>query len=217
MVRGEEKILKKLEKAVIDYEEEVAEEVSREALDAGIDANKAIMDGLAKGMRIVGDLYEKEEYSIPEVLLCADALERGLKILKPHLASAKEKLNYRIIIGTVEGDIHTIGKNMVRLMFEVGGFDVVDLGEDVSADKFIRELSKNRADIVTLSCMMTTTLSNMKKIIDRIKKDYSKVKILVGGASVTKKTADIYNADGYAESALEALKDAMRMTRLTRI
>lgn len=214
MVRGEEKILEKLKDAVINYEEELVEKVSKEALEYGIDAKKAILDGLAKGMRIVGDLYENDEYSIPEVLLCAEALECGLNILKPHLKDTNEKLNYRIIIGTVEGDIHSIGKNIVRLMFEVGGFDVCDLGENVDSNQFIKEISKNGANIVALSTMMSTTLTNMKKIVDSVRDNFPKIKIMVGGASVTRETADRFGADGYAESAPEALKDAVRITKL---
>jgi len=216
MSSNNKNILVKLSNAVIEMDEELVKKLSNEVLEKKLDVQNAIINGLAKGMREVGDLFEKEIYSIPEVLLCADALEKGLNILKPHLTSDKESsTKMKIIIGTVEGDIHSIGKNMVKMMFEVGGFEVVDLGEDVTADQILKEIDKNGGDIVALSTMMSPTLESMRKIIEDIRKvNKNKIKIMVGGASVTKTTAEKFKSDGYAENAPEAVNDAIRLSKL---
>jgi len=202
----QEKILNNLKDGVIKYDEEKVISNSEKVIETGIDINEAILNGLSKGMRIVGDLYEDETYSIPEVLLCADALEAGMNILKPHLKKEKRKEGHVVCIGTVEGDIHSIGKNIVKLMFEVGGFKVIDLGENIESKKIIDILSKENIDVVALSTMMTPTLRNMKDTIDEIRNKFKKVKIMVGGASVSEKTAKLFNADGFAKNAQGALK-----------
>ena len=209
-----DKVFDGLMNVVIEYNEEEIDKVCQAVLDSGIDANDAILNGLARGMQKVGVLYESQEYGIPEVLLCADVLNRGMEILKPHARRTSEKLNYRILIGTVEGDIHSIGKNIVKLMLEVGGFEVVDLGEDVSAERFLEELRKEPADIIALSTMMTTTLASMKKIIDEIRDSFPKVRFLVGGASVTASTAENYRTDGYGENATQAVKAARNIAAM---
>jgi len=206
-------LFEKLGKAVIEYEEGEVEKISKQAIAEGADPRKAIVEGLCEGMKEVGRLFENDTYGIPEVLLCADALETGMKILKPHLKIEKEKISHKLVIGTVEGDIHSIGKDLVKLMLEVGGFDVVDLGIDVGADKFLDELQKGGADIVVLSTMITTTLLSMKNIMNKIREHYKDIKIMVGGASVTRDTADRFAADGWAENASGALKDALRISK----
>jgi methanogenic corrinoid protein MtbC1 len=206
-------ILRRMIDIVVSFEEENVEEVCREALDAGIDPNEAILEGLAAGMRKAGELYDGQEYGIPEVLLCADTLNRGMEVLKPHVKSDGARLNRRILIATVEGDIHSIGKNIVKLMLEVGGFEVRDLGEDVAPAKFLQELNSGGGNMVALSTMMTTTLANMRAIIDDVRGEFPETLFLVGGASVTDDTARRFGAHGYAENATEAVSVAKKISR----
>ena len=206
-----EEILKKLSDAVVEYDEDVAKEWSQVALDEGVDAFDAIMNGLAAGMEIVGDLYDKQEYFVPELLMCADALYAGMGILKPHIKADGMKKKGQVVIGTVQGDVHDIGKNIIKLMFDVGGFTVHDLGRDVPLENFVSEQLRTDSEIVAMSAMMTTTMMGMRKVIDMIKEKNPNVAIMLGGAPVTKDVADLFGADGYAESAGNAVQEAIKM------
>jgi corrinoid protein of di/trimethylamine methyltransferase len=204
-------ILEKLAEAVVEYEEDMAKEWSQIALDESMDAFEAIMNGLAAGMETVGDLYDKQEYFVPEMLMCADALYAGLDILRPHIKQADRKKMGQVVIGTVQGDVHDIGKNIIKLMFDVGGFEVHDLGRDVPLEKFVEEQMKTDSEIVAMSAMMTTTMTGMKKVIEMIKEKNPDVAIMLGGAPVTQDVADLFGADGYAESAGNAVQEAIKM------
>ena len=204
-------LLERLKNAVIQYDEDAAKEAAQEALDVGIEANDAIFNGLVNGMQEVGKLFESQEYFVPELLMCADALYAGLDILKPHVKQIDLGLKGSVVIGTVEGDVHDIGKNIVKMMFDIAGFTVYDLGRDVPLDKFVEEQMKTDSDLVCLSAMMTTTMTGMKKVIDDIRKKNPKVKIMIGGAPVSQDIADKWGADGYAKDATNALKDAINM------
>lgn len=204
-------IMDKLRDAVIEYDEDTAKEWAQTALDEGLDANEAIFNGLVTGMQKVGDLFEKQEYFVPELLMCADALYAGLEILKPHVKKLDLGVKGSVVIGTVEGDVHDIGKNIVKMMFDVAGFTVYDLGRDVPLDKFVEEQLRTDSDLVCLSAMMTTTMVGMKKVIEDIKKKNPNVKIMIGGAPVSRDVADKWGADGYAADATNALKDAINM------
>ena len=206
-----EEILKKLAEAVVEFEEDMAKEWAQIALDEGMDAFEAIMDGLAAGMETVGDLYDQQEYFVPELLMSADALYAGLDILKPHIKKEDIKQMGQVVIGTVQGDVHDIGKNIIKLMFDVGGFEVHDLGRDVPLEKFVEEQLKTDAEIVAMSAMMTTTMVGMKKVIDMIKAKNPNVAIMLGGAPVTQDVAQLWGADGYAESAGNAVQEAIKM------
>jgi corrinoid protein of di/trimethylamine methyltransferase len=206
-------LLKTLSDGVVDMDEATVKEAAQRVLDEGLDAYDAIMNGLAAGMEIVGDLYDKHEYFVPELLIAADALYVGLDILKPHvkLEDAEQKPKGQVVIGTVEGDVHDIGKNLIKMMFEVAGFTVHDLGRDVPLEKFAEEQMRTDSEIVALSAMMTTTMMGMKKAVQMIKEKNPDVAIMLGGAPVTKKTADLFGADGYAESAGTAVQEAIKM------
>ncbi len=206
-----EEILKKLAEAVVEFEEDMAKEWAQIALDEGMDAFEAIMDGLAVGMETVGDLYDKQEYFVPELLMSGDALYAGLDILKPHINKDAVKNMGQVVIGTVQGDVHDIGKNIIKLMFEVGGFEVHDLGRDVPLEKFVEEQLKTDAEIVAMSAMMTTTMVGMKKVIEMIKEKNPDVAIMLGGAPVTQDVAELWGADGYAETAGNAVQEAIKM------
>ncbi|UCD34892.1 MAG: corrinoid protein [Nitrospiraceae bacterium] len=204
-------ILEKLKNAVIQYDEDTAREGSEEALKEGLDANEAIFNGLVSGMEEVGRLFEAQEYFVPELLMCADALYAGLDILKPHVKQMDLGVKGSVVIGTVEGDVHDIGKNIVKMMFDVAGFQVYDLGKDVPLDKFVEEQMKTASDLVCLSAMMTTTMVGMKKVIDDLKAKNPNVKIMIGGAPVSADIAEKWGADGYSPDANNALKDAINM------
>jgi corrinoid protein of di/trimethylamine methyltransferase len=206
-----EEILKKLAEAVVEFEEDVAKEWAQIALDEGMNAFEAIMNGLAAGMETVGDLYDQQEYFVPELLMSADALYAGLDILKPHIKQEEVKKMGQVVIGTVQGDVHDIGKNIIKLMFDVGGFEVHDLGRDVPLEKFVEEQLKTDAEIVAMSAMMTTTMVGMKKVIEMIKAKNPNVAIMLGGAPVTQDVAELWGADGYAESAGNAVQEAIKM------
>ncbi|MDQ0285246.1 corrinoid protein of di/trimethylamine methyltransferase [Desulfofundulus luciae] len=209
----EKDILGRLAEGVLNYDEEMVRQAAQEALDEGMDANKAVFDGLVAGMKEAGDLYEKQEYFVPELLMCADALYAGLEILRPHMKSTKEGggVKGQVVMGVVQGDVHDIGKNLVKIMFEASGFEVHDLGKDVPLEKFVEEQLRTDSEIVALSAMMTTTMVGMKDIIKAIKEKNPKAKIMIGGAPVTDEIADRFGADGYAKDASNALKEAINM------
>jgi corrinoid protein of di/trimethylamine methyltransferase len=207
-----EELLKRLADGVREFEEEEVVAASNEVLELGLDAYDAIMNGLAKGMQEAGELWDEEEYFVPELLLCADALYAGLGILKPHIKMEDQaKIKGVVVIGTVQGDVHDIGKNLVKMMFEVAGFEVHDLGKDVELEKFVEEQLKTNADMVCLSAMMTTSMLGMERVIKMIREKNPGTKIMIGGAPVTGEIVDKYGADATADSASNALKEALKM------
>lgn len=204
-------ILKGLHDGVVEYDEDRVAELSQMAVDEGMDAYEAIMNGLAAGMETVGKLYDSQEYFVPEVLMCSDALYKGLDILRPHINEGDSKVKGQVVIGTVEGDVHDIGKNLVKMMFEVAGFTVHDLGRDVKLEKFVEEQLKTESEIVAMSALMTTSMLAMPKVIEMIKQRNPNVKVMVGGAPVSGEVANKYGADGYADNAANAVQEAIRM------
>ncbi len=208
---SKEDVLEKLKTGVVDYQEDDVKEASQEGLDAGYDALELIMDGLAAGMEIVGDLYDRNEYFVPEVLMCADALYAGLDILRPHVSEQQDGINAQVVIGSIQGDVHDIGKNLVKMMFDVAGWEVHDLGRDVPLENFVEEQLKTDSEVVAMSAMMTTTMLGMKKVIKMIKEKNPDVAIMLGGAPVTQDVANLFGADGYAESAGNAVSEGIKM------
>ena len=208
---AKEELLEKLKNGVVEYEEDEVKEASQQALDDGYDALEMIMDGLAAGMEIVGDLYDRNEYFVPEVLMCADALYAGLDILRPHVPEKEDNVNAQVVIGSIQGDVHDIGKNLVKMMFDVAGWDVHDLGRDVPLEKFVEEQLRTDSEVVAMSAMMTTTMLGMKKVIKMIKEKNPDVAIMLGGAPVTQDVANLFGADGYAESAGNAVSEGSKM------
>ena len=195
----------------MQYDEDTSKEASNEVLAVGMDPNDAIFNGLVSGMEEVGRLFEAQEYFVPELLMSADALYAGLDILKPHVKQLDLGVKGSVVIGTVEGDVHDIGKNIVKMMFDVAGFTVYDLGRDVPLDKFVEEQIRTDSDLVCLSAMMTTTMTGMKKVIDDLRAKNPNVRIMIGGAPVSQDIAEKWGADGYAKDANNALKDAINM------
>jgi corrinoid protein of di/trimethylamine methyltransferase len=206
-----EELFEKLKNGVVEYEEDEVKEASQQALDEGYDALEMVMDGLAAGMEVVGDLYDRNEYFVPEVLMCADALYAGLDILRPHIPEKEDGVNAQVVIGSIQGDVHDIGKNLVKMMFDVAGWDVHDLGRDVPLEKFVEEQLRTDSEVVAMSAMMTTTMLGMKKVIKMIKEKNPDVAIMLGGAPVTQDVANLFGADGYAESAGNAVSEGIKM------
>ena len=209
-------LLKGLYDAVVDMDEEAAAEISHSVLDEGVDAYQAVMEGLAKGMDKVGELYLNQVYFVPEILLCSDALYAALDILKPHIKADEAEAKGKIIIGVVEGDIHDIGKNLVKIMFDAAGWTIYDLGRDVKLEKFVEEQQRTKADVVALSALMTTSMLAIPKVIEMIKTQDPNVAIMVGGAPLSPDIAKKYGADGYAKNAGEAVKEATVMLERVR-
>ncbi len=208
---SKEELIEKLKEGVVEYEEDTVKEVAQQWLDEGYDALEGVMDGLAAGMEIVGDLYDKQEYFVPEVLMCADALYGGLDILRPHIPKKEGEVKAQVVIGSIQGDVHDIGKNLVKMMFDVAGWEVHDLGRDVPLENFVEEQMKTDSEVVAMSAMMTTTMLGMKKVIKMIKDKNPNVAIMLGGAPVTKDVANLFGADGYAESAGNAVSEGIKM------
>ena len=181
-------------------------ELVKQAIDEKMKPESILNDGLVVGMDEVGRRFRENEYFVPDVLISAKAMKAGSDLLKPLLAEAGAKPRGTVLIGTVEGDMHDIGKNLVAMMLEGSGFRVVDLGVNVSADKFKAALKENtEATIVALSALLTTTMVNMRKTIEAVKAENPKVKFMVGGAPVTDSFAKEIGADGYSPDASRAV------------
>jgi len=208
---SKEELLEKLKTGVVEFQEDDVREAAQQALDEGYDPLLMVMDGLAAGMGIVGDLYDSHEYFVPEVLMCADALYAGLDILRPHIPENEDGINAQVVIGSIQGDVHDIGKNLVKMMFDVAGWKVHDLGRDVPLEKFVEEQLNTDSEVVAMSAMMTTTMLGMKKVIQMIKDKNPNVAIMLGGAPVTQDVANLFGADGYAESAGNAVSEGIKM------
>lgn len=208
---SKETLLEDLKQGVINFDEELVKTASQQVLDEGYVPLEAIMDGLAAGMEVVGDLYERQEYFVPEVLMCADALYAGLAILRPHVPKREEEAKSQVVIGSIQGDVHDIGKNLVKMMFDVAGWEVHDLGRDVLLENFVKEQIRTDAEVVAISAMMTTTMLGMRKVIKMIKEVNPNVAIMLGGSPMTRDVSKLFGADGYAESAGNAVEEAIKM------
>jgi methanogenic corrinoid protein MtbC1 len=206
-----QELIKKLYDAVINMEDEEMAALTRSVLEEGVDPNRALTEGLTAAMQKVGQMYSEHIYFVPELLLCSDALYAGLDVLRPHLKADVAGAARKIIIGTVEGDIHDIGKNLVKIMFESAGWTVFDLGKDVTLQSFVDEQVRVGADVIALSALMTTSMLAMPTVIQMVKAKDPNVAIMVGGAPLTAETANLYGADGYATNAGEAVREANEM------
>ncbi len=214
MPQSRDAIIEELKQGVIEFNEDLVKGAAQRALDGGVDPYDAIMNGLATGMTRVGELFAANEYFVPEVLMCADALYAGLDILRPHVKQGSASgVKGEVVLGVVEGDIHDIGKNLVKLMFEIAGFSVHDLGRDVPLEKFVEESIRTDSDMVCLSAMMTTTMINIPKIIELLRSKNPNIKVMVGGAPVSDDLAKKWGADGYAPDASNALTEAINMIK----
>lgn len=207
--------LNRLNQAILDGDAKTAAAVTQEALAAGIDPGVLIQQHMVPAMDEVGRRYEAEEYFVPELLLAARAMKASLELLRPLLAASGTEPAGRVVIGTVKGDLHDIGKNLVGSMLEGGGFEVIDLGADVPPEKFIDAIQTRGASIVCLSALLTVTMPSMKKTVEALQQAgvRDQVKVLVGGAPVTPQFAEEIGADGYGETANAAVALARKFVR----
>jgi len=205
--------LKELYDAILTGNARKAEAVTKEALEAGTDATELLGKYMIPAMDEVGKRFECNEYFVPELLIAARAMKTALQLLTPKLAAAGVKAVGRVVIGTVQGDLHDIGKNLVASMLEGSGFEVVDLGVDVSPQKFVEAAMEADGTIVGLSALLTTTMTQMKAVVEALKKAgvRDKVKVIIGGAPITQQYADEIGADGYSDNASGAVGLARKL------
>jgi len=198
----------KLSDAVVNMEDDAAASLSREVVASGFDAYEAIDKGLANGMERAGTLFEEEEYFIPELLMCSDAMYAGLDVLKPHIKTDEQAQKRKVVLGVIEGDTHDIGKNLVKIMLESSGFEVVDLGRDIPPAQFVEKAVETNADIIGLSTLMTTTMDGMRAVVDILKEKNlkEKFKVIIGGGPISPGFAKKIGADGYAGNAAGAVR-----------
>lgn len=189
-----------------NYEE--VPKLVQEALNAQISPANILSDGLVAGMDVVGDKFRRDEFFLPEVLISARAMQAGMNVLRPRLVETGVELAGKVILGTVKGDLHDIGKNLVGMLMEGAGFQVIDLGVDVPSEKFVEAMRSNKANILGVSALLTTTMPRMKEVIESLTEAGIRqtVKVMVGGAPVTEKFARDIGADGYAPDAASAVQ-----------
>jgi corrinoid protein of di/trimethylamine methyltransferase len=208
MPDSKERLWKDLSDAVVDMDEDKAVSTANQVVESGYDAYEAIDKGLSAGMERAGVLFDEEEYFIPELLMCSDAMYAGVAILRPHIRQEGLAEKQRVVIGVIEGDTHDIGKNLVKIMLESSGFEVTDLGRDIPPAQFVKAAKEVNADIIALSTLMTTTMEGMGKVIQSLKEEgiRERFKVIVGGGPISKRFADRIGADGYSVNAAEAAR-----------
>jgi corrinoid protein of di/trimethylamine methyltransferase len=216
MSAEQQELFERLATAVFELDEELAKKLSQEVLDKGYDAWSAVEYGLLAGVNRAGKLFDEEEYFVPELLIAADAMYAGLAILRPHIKTHLTGFNRKVVIGVVQGDTHDIGKNLVRIMLEVAGFEVHDLGRDVPPQKFVDHAILVKADVIALSTLMTTTMERMGEVVAILKAANvrNRFKVIVGGSPLSQQFSDRIGADGYAPKAAQAVDLAKRLVGL---
>jgi corrinoid protein of di/trimethylamine methyltransferase len=203
-----DRIFRSLTEAVVNFDIEGVRRLAQEVIDNGLDPYEAITEALNEGMRIVGEKYEAKEYFLSELLLAGESMKAALEILTPHLKTGGIKAIGKVVIGTVKGDIHDIGKTIVTTLLRSAGFEVIDLGVDVSAEKFIESIREADADILAMSALLTTTMPYMGEVVKELEENglRGKVTVIVGGAPLSEDYAKKVGADLYAVDAVEAVR-----------
>ena len=212
-------IFKQIVEATVAGDQERCVALAQEVLDKGVDPLQAIEQGYTSGMTIVGDKFSRMEYYLPELIRCADAMKAAMDVLKPHLGKGQDGgVQGTVVIGTIQGDLHDLGKNIVKTMLQAAGFNVNDLGCDVQVRAFIDKAEEQDADVIAASAILTTTMAYMPDLVNLLS-DMSlrdRFKVMVGGAPVTPEYADEYGAAGYGENAAEAVETAKRLVQSKR-
>ncbi|AET69590.1 methyltransferase cognate corrinoid protein [Desulfosporosinus orientis DSM 765] len=208
-----DEILQKIIEGVREGDAAQVPEWTKKAIAAGIEPLVVINEGLTKGIQAVGALFANGTYFLPDLLLGAKAMDAGIKVIEPLMAGQKREFLGRVLMGTVEGDLHEIGKNIVIMMLKTAGFEVRDIGIDVPAKKFIEQTLEFKPDIIGISALLTTTVGRQKEIIELLQEEglRDKVKVMIGGAPINQNWADTIGADGYAEDASVAVEVAKRL------
>ena len=207
--------LKQLYDSVVSGDAKTTQALTQQALAEGVDPLKLVNDYMVPAMDEVGRRFEANEYFVPELLISARAMKAALEIIRPLLTARGDQPLGRVAIGTVKGDLHDIGKNLVGSLLEGGGFEVIDLGVNVTPEKFIATINEKKANIIAMSALLTTTMPAMKTTIDALKQAgvRDKVKVLIGGAPITQRYAEEIGADGYSESAVGAVALAKKAVK----
>ena len=200
-------LIQEIYDGIIDGQAPLVSQKVQQALDSDVDPAAILNQGMIAAMAEVGKRFEEGEYFVPEMLIAARAMQAGLALLKPRLQQTDLRSSGKVVIGTVKGDLHDIGKNLVAMMLEGAGFEIVDLGTDVSPDKFVTAAREHQADLVAMSALLTTTMPNMKVTIDALQTAglRQQVKVIIGGAPITESFARQVGADGYAPDASRAV------------
>ena len=210
-------IFEEMEQAIIDGDEELCTSLAQKTIEEDIDAAEAIEKGFAKGMRVLGDRFESGECFLPELLTAEDAMNAAMEILKPKIEESQAQKDKRgkVVIGTIQGDVHDIGKNIVKLFMSVAGFEVIDVGRDVPVRTFIQTAQKENADIIAASALMTTTMVYMPELIKQLKEMgiREQFKVMIGGAPVIKSWAKEVGSDGYGLTGKEAVQSALELMK----
>ncbi|MHA1364609.1 MAG: corrinoid protein, partial [Candidatus Freyarchaeota archaeon] len=203
-----EQIFEKLSNAVIEADAELAKEAAEEALEQGIDAYEALTRGLMRGIEVIGEKFANKKYFISDVLMSAQAMQAGLKILEPHLAGKKSGEQGKVLLGTVFTDIHTIGKNIVKIMLQASGFEVIDIGENIPPETFVEEVRKHGPDVVAMSGLISSARAEMENTIKALEREglRDRVRIIIGGAATSEEFAKRIGADAYGSDAQDAVQ-----------
>lgn len=200
-------ILERIRKAVVNLDIENIQKLCADAIEAGIPAYEIIMEGFSKGLDEVGEKYEREEYYLAELVVAGEVVKEGMKVIKPHLGGSTAEKIGKVVIGTVKGDLHDIGKNIVVMLLEAVGFEVIDLGVDVPPERFVEAVREHKPNIVAMSALLTTTVDEMGNVIKALKEAglRDNIKVIIGGAPVTKDFAEKIGADAAAEDAIDGV------------
>ncbi len=209
-------LLKQIANCVINGKAPDAEKLVQQALDSNVPVKDILNQGLIAAMEVVGVKFKNNEFYVPEVLIAARAMKAGMKLIKPRFAESGVEPIAKLALGTVKGDLHDIGKNLVAMMLEGAGFEIIDLGVDVAPEKFIKAIKDDGAKVIGMSALLTTTMLNMKSTLEALKNDSlrNSVKVVIGGAPVTQSYADEIGADGYAADAATAVTVVKQLLNL---
>jgi len=205
-----QEILDGIKQAILAGEEEDTSRLVADGLDKGLEPRRIMEEAMMPAMEDIGERFSSGEAFIPELIVAAEAMQRGMEVLKPHLGGA-ERGSGLVMLGTVHGDIHSIGKNLVRMCMEGAGFEVVDIGEDIKTEKFVAAYREHRPDILGLSALLSSTMQRIPEVIEAVRAEDSDAVIMVGGAPVTQDFAEQSGADGYAPNAFEATRKAREL------
>jgi 5-methyltetrahydrofolate--homocysteine methyltransferase len=210
---SQNKILMDLKKAVLEGDEDIAKELAQKALNQGIAPMTIVNQGIVPGIQEAGELWKRNEYFHTDIILCAEAFRLAMEVIEPKLSTGEIGTSGKIIIGTVAGDMHNLGKIMVNATLRGGGFKVIDLGEDVSQDTFIQKVKELSPNILGLGCYMTTTMLEMKDIINRLNKEglRNKIKVMIGGVPTSQEYADEIGADAWGKDAFDSVEKAKKL------
>ncbi len=205
---SEKEVLGKLRDSIVNLDIDGVKNAAEEALATGVPAYRAVVDGMAKGMEVVGQKYEDGEYFLAELIMAGETMKEGMSVLEPHLRAGDIKTAGKVLIGTVRGDLHDIGKNVVITLLRAANYDVVDLGVDISAEQFVEAAKEHSPDILAMSALLTTTMIEMEDVIGSLRKAglRGKLKIIIGGAPITPEYAKKIGADAAARDAVEGVR-----------